>query len=218
MHVTARMPQHKPKHVPASPRAHKRFDGVVIFLLTTCASWEMCGLSSEQEAVASTTRAAGQLHENIRGYNAERNVLGVREPVPRHPQGSASSIRDFSGDVRVFLCGELGVTKIRACGHSCCLIRIQQAHARRVCCILLLCRCTIKTSCKFRILLHFHAMPWPKTKKSLTPPRESGALFATDFPVCPKCLAALLCGSAIRKNVATSLQVSDEVEKTLVDW
>ena len=38
------------------------------------------------------------------------------------------------------------------------------------------------------------------------------------YHVCPKCLAALLCGSAIRKNVSTSLQVSDEVGKTLVDW
>ena len=36
--------------------------------------------------------------------------------------------------------------------------------------------------------------------------------------VCPKCLAALLCGAAIRKNVATSLQVLDEVGMTLVDW
>ena len=38
------------------------------------------------------------------------------------------------------------------------------------------------------------------------------------YHVCPKCLAALLCGSARRKNVATSLQVLDEVEMTLVDW
>ena len=38
------------------------------------------------------------------------------------------------------------------------------------------------------------------------------------FHVCPKCLAALLCGSAIRKNVLTSLQVLDEVGMTLVDW
>ena len=38
------------------------------------------------------------------------------------------------------------------------------------------------------------------------------------YHVCPKCLAALLCGSAIRKTVATSLQVSDEVGMTLVDW
>ena len=36
--------------------------------------------------------------------------------------------------------------------------------------------------------------------------------------VCPKCLAALLCGAAIRKNASTSLQVSDEVGMTLVDW
>ena len=36
--------------------------------------------------------------------------------------------------------------------------------------------------------------------------------------VCPKCLAALLCGSALRKNVSTSLQVLDEVRMTLVDW
>ena len=38
------------------------------------------------------------------------------------------------------------------------------------------------------------------------------------YHVCPKCLAALHCGTAIRKNVATSLQVSDEVGKTLVNW
>ena len=38
------------------------------------------------------------------------------------------------------------------------------------------------------------------------------------YHVCPKCLAAQFCGSATRKNVATSLQVSDEVGKTLVDW
>ena len=31
------------------------------------------------------------------------------------------------------------------------------------------------------------------------------------YHVCPKCLAALLCGSATRKTVATFLQVSDEV-------
>ena len=31
------------------------------------------------------------------------------------------------------------------------------------------------------------------------------------YHVCLKCLAARLCGSAIRKSVATSLQVSDEV-------
>ena len=36
--------------------------------------------------------------------------------------------------------------------------------------------------------------------------------------VCPKCLAALHCGAAIRKNASTSLQVSDEVGMTLVDW
>ena len=33
------------------------------------------------------------------------------------------------------------------------------------------------------------------------------------YHVCPKCLAAFLCGSALRKNVSTSLQVLDEVEK-----
>ena len=38
------------------------------------------------------------------------------------------------------------------------------------------------------------------------------------YHVCPKCLAALLCGSAIRKNASTSLPVSDEVGMTLVDW
>ena len=38
------------------------------------------------------------------------------------------------------------------------------------------------------------------------------------YHVCPKCLAALLCGAAIRMNASTSLQVSDEVGMTLVDW
>ena len=38
------------------------------------------------------------------------------------------------------------------------------------------------------------------------------------YHVCPKCLAALLCGSAIRKNVSTFLQVLDEVGMTMVDW
>ena len=38
------------------------------------------------------------------------------------------------------------------------------------------------------------------------------------YHVCPKCLAALLCGSALRQNVSTSLQVLDEVGMTLVDW
>ena len=31
------------------------------------------------------------------------------------------------------------------------------------------------------------------------------------YHVCPKCLAALLCGAAIRKNASTSLPVLDEV-------
>ena len=31
------------------------------------------------------------------------------------------------------------------------------------------------------------------------------------YHVCPKCLAAVLCGAAIRKNASRSLQVSDEV-------
>ena len=38
------------------------------------------------------------------------------------------------------------------------------------------------------------------------------------YHVCPKCLAALLCGSAIRKNVSASLPVLDEVGMILVDW
>ena len=41
------------------------------------------------------------------------------------------------------------------------------------------------------------------------------------FPIyhaCPKCLAAHLGGSALRKNVSTSLQVLDELGMTLVDW
>ena len=38
------------------------------------------------------------------------------------------------------------------------------------------------------------------------------------YHVCPKCTAALLCGTAIRKNFSTSLQVLDAVGMTLVDW
>ena len=38
------------------------------------------------------------------------------------------------------------------------------------------------------------------------------------YHVCPKCLAALICGTAIRKLVSAILQVSDEVGMTLVDW
>ena len=41
------------------------------------------------------------------------------------------------------------------------------------------------------------------------------------FPIyhaCPKCLAALLCGSAFLKNGLVFLQELDEMGKTLVDW
>ena len=38
------------------------------------------------------------------------------------------------------------------------------------------------------------------------------------YHVCPKCLAALHCGEAIRKIASTVLQVSGEVGMTLVDW
>ena len=41
------------------------------------------------------------------------------------------------------------------------------------------------------------------------------------FPIChvyPKCMAALLCGAAIRMKASTSLQVSGVLGKTLVDW
>ena len=38
------------------------------------------------------------------------------------------------------------------------------------------------------------------------------------YQVCPKYLAALLCGAAIRKKASTSLQALDEVGMTLVDW
>ena len=36
--------------------------------------------------------------------------------------------------------------------------------------------------------------------------------------VYPKCLAALLCGAAIRKKASTSLPVSDVLGITSVDW
>ena len=41
------------------------------------------------------------------------------------------------------------------------------------------------------------------------------------YHVCPKCLAALLCGTALRNNASTSLQVLDEVgmdSGRLVTW
>ena len=38
------------------------------------------------------------------------------------------------------------------------------------------------------------------------------------YQVYPKCMAALLCGAAIRMKASTSLQDLDEVGKTLVDW
>ena len=38
------------------------------------------------------------------------------------------------------------------------------------------------------------------------------------YHVCPECMAAFLCGSAIRKKVLTCPHVSNEVGMTLVDW
>ena len=38
------------------------------------------------------------------------------------------------------------------------------------------------------------------------------------YHVCPKCLAALLCGSALQKNASRSLQELDKVRMTRVDW
>ena len=38
------------------------------------------------------------------------------------------------------------------------------------------------------------------------------------YHVCPKCLAALFCGSALQKNGLAFLQELDEVGKTPVDW
>ena len=38
------------------------------------------------------------------------------------------------------------------------------------------------------------------------------------YHVCPKCLAALLCGSAFLLNGLAFLQELDEVGKTKVDW
>ena len=38
------------------------------------------------------------------------------------------------------------------------------------------------------------------------------------YHVCPKCLAALLCGSAFQKNGLAFLQELDEVGMALVDW
>ena len=83
------------------------------------------------------------------------------------------------------------------------------------------------------LVLAFHFSPlWmneaaPRSMNSTDAILEDKELMMTHldlqkrFPiyhVCPKCLAALLCGSALRKNVSTSLQVLDEVGMTLVDW
>ena len=38
------------------------------------------------------------------------------------------------------------------------------------------------------------------------------------YHVCPKSLAALLCGSALQKNVLAFLQELNEEGMTLVDW
>ena len=38
------------------------------------------------------------------------------------------------------------------------------------------------------------------------------------YHVSPKCMAAHLCGAAIRRKASTILLVLDEVGKTLVDW
>ena len=38
------------------------------------------------------------------------------------------------------------------------------------------------------------------------------------YHVYPKCMAALLCGAAIRMKASTSLQVSGVLGKTVVDW
>ena len=38
------------------------------------------------------------------------------------------------------------------------------------------------------------------------------------YHVCPKCLAALLCGSALQKNGLAFHQELDEVGNTQVDW
>ena len=38
------------------------------------------------------------------------------------------------------------------------------------------------------------------------------------YDVCPKCLAALLCDSALQKNGLAFLKELDEVGMTLVDW
>ena len=38
------------------------------------------------------------------------------------------------------------------------------------------------------------------------------------YHVCPKCLAALLCGSSFPQNGSAFLQELDEVGMTLVDW
>ena len=38
------------------------------------------------------------------------------------------------------------------------------------------------------------------------------------YHVCPKCLAALLCATAVRKNCLAFHQELDEVGMTLVDW
>ena len=67
----------------------------------------------------------------------------------------------------------------------------------------------------------------PRSMNSIDAILEDNVLMMTHldlqkrFPiyhVCPKCLAALLCGSALQKNGSAFLQELDEVGMTLVDW
>ena len=67
----------------------------------------------------------------------------------------------------------------------------------------------------------------PRSKNSIDSILEDKVLMMTHldlqkrYPihhVCPKCLAAFLCGSALQKNVLDFLQELDEVGMTLVDW
>ena len=66
----------------------------------------------------------------------------------------------------------------------------------------------------------------PRSMNSIDSIHEDKVLMMTHlvlqkrFPiyhVCPKCLVALLCGAAIRKNVSTFLQELAEVGMTLVN-
>ena len=68
------------------------------------------------------------------------------------------------------------------------------------------------------VLIHWGSMDLTLADKVL---KKTPTDLQKRFPiylVCPKCLAAHRCGSALQKNVLAFHQELDEVGKTLVDW